>query len=68
MALNHPDNTFKSLRDEPTFVERWQCNVGLHRWAMWSHPEKKGGDLYFWQNRFCSDCNYAQRRKVGGIS
>jgi hypothetical protein len=67
--MAHPDNTFRALKDQPLFVDRWQCRFGIHRWEAWSKAEKKSGDIYFWQHRHCVECNIAQRRKVhNGVS
>ena len=58
------ENTFRVLKDEETFVERWQCRIGWHRWAKWSVPAKKGGEIYYVQNRACVDCGHAEIRQV----
>lgn len=60
----HPDNTFRALKDETLFVDRWQCRVGFHRWTKWSNAEKKPSDVYFRQTRHCVDCNIAQAIKI----
>jgi hypothetical protein len=58
------DNTFRTLKGEEPFVERWQCRIGLHRWLKWSELDKKGGNLYAYQKRYCADCNECQTRKL----
>lgn len=62
--MTHPDNTLRALKDEPLFVERWQCRVGFHRWTKWSKAEKSPSELYFRQTRHCVECNRAQAIKV----
>ena len=59
------DNTFRALQDKEPIPERpWQCKFKLHRWLKWSEIEKKGGNLYAYQKRYCADCNQAQTRKL----
>ena len=58
----HKDNTFKALKGEEMFVERWLCKVGLHRWAKWSAPEKHS--YYVIQRRNCADCGQHGVRRV----
>lgn len=60
------ENTFRALKDQEPFVERWQCRVGLHRWLRWSEITKKGGNLYACQTRYCADCNEGQTRRFKG--
>ena len=62
--MSDPENTFRALKGEPLFVDRWQCRVGLHRWGRWSEPQKKGGDIYFRQHTFCVDCGRVKIAKV----
>jgi len=62
--MSDPENTFRALKGEPLFVDRWQCRVGLHRWGKWSDPKKQPHDLYFRQHTFCVDCNQAKVVKV----
>lgn len=58
------ENTVRALKGQELFVERWQCCVGLHRWLKWSEIEKKGGNLYAYQKRYCADCNHGDSRKL----
>lgn len=60
------ENTFRALKDQEPFVERWQCRIGLHRWMKWSDIEKKPGNLYAYQYRSCADCNETESRKFRG--
>lgn len=55
--MSNAENTFRALKDQPQFVERWQCKVGLHRWTRWSDPERKSGQIYFYHHKHCVDCN-----------
>lgn len=58
------DNTFRTLKDQEPFVERWQCRVGFHRWLKWTDIEKKPGQLYAYQKRYCADCNHGEAKKL----
>lgn len=60
------ENTFRALKDQELFVERWQCRVGLHRWLKWSDIEKKSSNIYGYQRRYCADCNQGQTRRFRG--
>lgn len=62
--MAHPDNTFKALRGEEMFVERWQCRWGFHRWSKWSEPTRPG--LYYTQKRTCTDCGRVHIKNVKG--
>ena len=62
--MSSPENTFRALKDEPQFVDRWQCRIGIHRWTKWSEPKKQPSDIYFRQHRFCVDCGKADVIKV----
>ena len=62
--MSHPENTYRALKDQPPFVERWQCSVGWHRWLKWTDVEKKPGNLYAYQHRYCADCNQVQTKKM----
>lgn len=62
--MSDPENTFRALRGDTLFVDRWQCQVGWHRWSRWSDPQKKPHDLYFRQHRTCVDCNRISVAKV----
>ena len=62
--MSDPENTFRALRGDTLFVDRWQCQVGWHRWSRWSDPQKKTHDLYFRQHRTCVDCNRISVAKV----
>lgn len=65
--MSHPDNTFKALKGEETFVERWQCRFGWHRWERWSDAEK-GINLRWSQHRRCTDCGRIEVKEVLGES
>lgn len=62
----HKDNTFKALRGEEMFVERWQCDWGWHRWGKWGDPTRPG--LYFIQKRTCTDCGRVHIKNVRGAA
>ena len=62
--MSHPENTFRALKDLPLFVDRWQCRVGLHRWAKWSEPQRKPHEPYFTQHTMCVDCGRAKLAKI----
>lgn len=62
--MSDPENTFRALKDQPLFVERWQCRLGLHRWTKWSDPERKGSHIYYYHHRFCVDCNQYNIQKI----
>lgn len=64
--MAHPDNTFKALRGEETFVERWQCRFGWHRWGKWGKPQSVS--YYFLQTRRCTDCGIHESKRVRGAS
>lgn len=65
--MAHPDNTFKALKGEEMFVERWQCRFGWHRWSRWSNADKDGS-LTFKQHRHCVDCGRIEGKRILGIS
>lgn len=59
----HPDNLINTLADRPTFVDRWQCRIGWHRWTKWSDIEQVPGYSSKSQQRcWCVDCNRTKRR------
>lgn len=62
--MSDPENTFRALKGEPLFVDRWQCQVGLHRWGRWTEPKKNHGEVYFRQHRVCVDCSKVNVSKV----
>ena len=62
--MSDSENTFRALKGEPLFVDRWQCRVGLHRWGRWSEPQRKNADLHFRQHSMCVDCGRAKVVKV----
>lgn len=64
--MAHIDNTIKALKGEQTFVERWQCRWGFHRWTAWSKPGNYSTSLYMQQTRTCTDCGRMQVEKVKG--
>ena len=64
--MAHPDNTFKALKGEEQFVERWQCKFGLHRWTKWSDPQAVS--YYYIQIRKCSDCGCTTARRIPGLT
>ena len=61
--MAHPDNTIKALRGEETFVERWQCRFGWHRWAKWSPLKYSADGMFTSQTRECVDCGLTQVKK-----
>lgn len=64
--MSHPDNTFKALRGEEQFVDRWQCRIGWHRWGKWRDANKDGGSLRWKQHRTCTDCGRQELKEVLG--
>lgn len=62
--MSDPENTFRALKDEPLFVERWQCRFGWHRWSKWTEPKRMAGDIYFKHHRYCVDCNQIDIEQV----
>lgn len=66
--MAHPENTMRALKDQPLFVDRWQCRWGLHRWTRWSDGKKEGGTLRYVQHHTCVDCGRQEIRKVLGES
>ena len=64
--MAHPDNTFKALKGEAMFVDRWQCRWGLHRWTKWSDGKKDSSSLYYKQHRTCVDCGRQELQKLLG--
>jgi hypothetical protein len=62
--MSDPENTFRALRGDALFIDRWQCYIGWHRWTKWNDPQKKPHESYYRQHRFCVDCNKASVRKV----
>ncbi len=64
--MSHPDNTLRALKDQPLFVERWQCKFGWHRWAKWGEIQKSPGGIFVKQSRKCTDCGIVGMRDVKG--
>lgn len=62
--MSHPDNTFKTLKGEETFVERWLCKFGWHRWTKWSEVKISPGGMFTTQTRRCVDCGIASKRNA----
>ncbi len=62
--MSSPENTFRALKGDPLFVDRWQCMIGWHRCSKWSDPQKTPGDVHFRQHRLCVDCSRANIVKV----
>ena len=54
----------RALKDQPPFVDRWQCRFGWHRWTRWSDGKKEGGTLYYVQHHTCGDIGRQEIRKV----
>lgn len=63
--MSHPENTFRALKDQELFVDRWQCRFGWHRWALWEKPVERYGNHV--QARKCVDCGCVTTRRVRGI-
>ena len=55
--MNEKENTFRRLAEEPLLVKSAWCYLGLHKWAMWSSPQKYQGNEV--QVRTCANCNKA---------
>lgn len=62
--MSHPDNTLRALKDQPLFVERWQCKFGWHRWTKWSDILYSKGGTFAEQQRYCVDCGRVSIKKV----
>ena len=59
----HRDNTFKALKGEEMFVERWQCRFGWHRWSKWTPLKYSSGGMFTSQTRECVDCGITKIKK-----
>lgn len=66
--MAHPENTMRALKDQPLFVDRWQCGWGIHRWTRWSDGKKDSSSLHFTQYRTCVDCGRQEIKKLLGDS
>ena len=64
--MAHPDNTIKALKGEETFVERWLCRWGFHRWGKWSSPQNVS--YYYIQTRTCTDCGRTSAKKIANLT
>jgi hypothetical protein len=62
--MAHPDNTMRALKDQPLFVDRWQCKLGWHRWTKWGVILRSRGGSFAEQHRECVDCGQVRVRKV----
>lgn len=62
--MAHPENTFRALTNQPQFVDRWQCRVGLHRYSPWTDLEDASSSIYKYQKRNCVYCNYQTVHRV----
>lgn len=62
--MSDSENTFRALKGEPLFVDRWQCTIGWHRWSKWSEPQKKPHESYYRQHKTCVDCERVKVAKV----
>ena len=60
----HKDNTFRALKGEEPFVDRFLCRFGWHRWSKWSAIQRSPGGMFVTQHRYCIDCNRSDKRKA----
>lgn len=62
--MSNKENTFRALKDQELFVDRWQCRWGWHRWSRWANPTERYGRLV--QARHCVDCDCVTTRRIQG--
>lgn len=61
------ENTFRALKGEEMFVDRWQCRFGWHRWGKWGEIKRSLGGMFSEQHRSCVDCGQIAIRNVNSI-
>ena len=64
MNVDH-ENTARRLRGELPILQSIWCQLGLHRWTIWSEPYQKTDDRQIQrQKRSCVHCNRTQERHL----